>query len=161
MKKQAFDAHEVRMLDILQREGRKSVSDLAEAIGLSATPCTRRLEGLRDAGIITGFGARLDRRALGLEVEVFVNVRLTSHADNSPDVFIQHIERMEPVVACWSLTGDHDFMLQVVLPHVDDLADFIALKLLRIPGIRDVRTNLVLKNIKGPGGLPLSHLVSP
>lgn len=155
---QAYDAHEIRMLDILQREGRKPVSDLAEAIGLSATPCARRLDGLRQAGAITGFSARLDRRAVGLEVEVFVHVRLTSHADQSPDIFIRHIERMEPVVACWSLTGDHDFMLQVVLPHVDDLGDFISMRLLRIPGIRDVRTNLVLKNIKGPGPLPLSHL---
>ncbi len=158
MRRQTLDAHEVRMLDILQREGRKSVSDLAQAIGLSATPCTRRLDALRETGIITGFSARVDRRALGLEVEVFVNVRLTTHSDNSPDVFIQHVRRMEPVVACWSLTGDHDFMLQVVLPGVDDLADFIAFRLLRIPGIRDVRTNLVLKDIKEPGGLPLSHL---
>lgn len=158
MKKNTFDTHEIRMLDILQRDGRKSVSDLAEEIGLSATPCARRLEGLRDAGIVTGFAARLDRRALGLEVEVFVQVRLNTHADNSPDVFTSHIERMEAVVACWSLTGDHDFMLQVVLPHVDDLNDFIGGKLLRIPGIRDVKSNLVLKNIKGPGPLPLSHL---
>ena len=158
MKRQTFDAHEVRMLDILQREGRKSVSDLADSIGLSATPCTRRLEGLREAGIITGFGARLDRRALGLEVEVFVHVRLASHADDAAGVFVEHIERLESVVACWSLAGDHDFMLQVLLPHVDDLADFMALKLLRIPGIGDVSTSLVLKNVKGGAGLPLSHL---
>jgi Lrp/AsnC family leucine-responsive transcriptional regulator len=158
MKSQTYDAHEIRMLDILQREGRKSVSELADAIGLSATPCARRLEGLRESGVITGFAAKIDRHALGLEVEVFVHVRLTTHADKSPEVFIQHIERMEPVVACWSLTGDHDFMLQVVLPHVDDLNDFIGGKLLRIPGIRDVKSNLVLKNIKGPGPLPLSHL---
>jgi Lrp/AsnC family leucine-responsive transcriptional regulator len=158
MKKHAFDAHEIRMLEVLQRDGRRSVSDLAQEIGLSATPCARRLDGLREAKIISGFAARLDRRAVGLEVEVFVQVRLTTHADNSPEVFTSHIERMEEVVACWSLTGDHDFMLQVVLPHVDDLNDFIGGKLLRIPGIRDVKSNLVLKNIKGPGPLPLSHL---
>lgn len=159
MRKYSFDAHEIRMLEVLQQEGRKSVSDLADVVGLSATPCTRRLEGLRESGVITGFSAHLDRRAVGLEVEVFVQVRLNTHADKSPEVFIQHVERMEAVIACWSLTGDHDFMLQVVLPHVDDLGDFIGSRLLRIPGIRDVRTNLVLKNIKGPGPVPLSHLV--
>jgi Lrp/AsnC family transcriptional regulator, leucine-responsive regulatory protein len=85
-------------------------------------------------------------------------VRLISHSDQSPDRFVTKVEAMEPVIACWALTGDHDFMLHAVLPDVEALNRFIAEDLMRIEGVRDVRTNLVLRNIKGPGPLPLSHL---
>jgi Lrp/AsnC family transcriptional regulator, leucine-responsive regulatory protein len=153
-----LDRFEVRMLDHLQRSGRMPTTELAAAVGLSATPCARRLEAMMESGVIEGFGARLDRRKIGLSVEVFVLVRLISHSDQSPDRFVTKVEAMEPVIACWALTGDHDFMLHAVLPDVEALNRFIAEDLMRIEGVRDVRTNLVLRNIKGPGPLPLSHL---
>ena len=154
----SLDRHEVAILDILQRDGRRTITDLAADIGLSATPCTRRFERLLRLGVVRAIVARLDRRLLGLEVEVFVQVRLASHADDTPDTFIAMVDRLEEVVACWSLTGDFDFMLQVVTANVDALNDFIGGTLLKFPGIRDVRTNLVLKNHKGPARLPLGHL---
>ncbi|GLQ39794.1 ArsR family transcriptional regulator [Rhizobium albus] len=153
-----LDWFEVRMLDRLQRSGRMPTTELAAAVGLSATPCARRLEAMMESGVIEGFGARLDRRKIGLSVEVFVLVRLISHSDQSPDRFVTKVEAMEPVIACWALTGDHDFMLHAVLPDVEALNRFIAEDLMRIEGVRDVRTNLVLRNIKGPEPLPLSHL---
>ena len=154
----SLDRHEVAMLDILQRDGRRTITDIAADVGLSATPCTRRFERLLRTGVIGAIVARLDRRKLGLEVEVFVQVRLASHADDTPDTFIAMVGRLEEVVACWSLTGDFDFMLQVVIASVDALDDFIGGTLLKFPGIRDVRTNLVLRNHKGPARLPLGHL---
>jgi Lrp/AsnC family leucine-responsive transcriptional regulator len=153
-----LDEFEVRMLDILQREGRKPVSELAEAIGLSNTPCARRFEGLQASGIITGFRAVVGRRAVGLMVEVFVQVRLANHADGSPEAFIAAVERMDEVSSCWTLTGDQDFLLHVMVPGVDDLNDFVMHRLMRLKGVRDVRTQLVLQNIKGPGRIPLGHL---
>lgn len=154
----SLDRHEIAMLDVLQRDGRRTVTDLAADVGLSATPCTRRFDRLMQTGIIRAIVARLDRRKLGLEVEVFVQVRLSSHADDTPDKFIAMVGRLDEVVACWSLTGDFDFMLQVVVANVDALNDFIGGTLLKSAGIRDVRTNLVLKNHKGPARLPLGHL---
>jgi Lrp/AsnC family leucine-responsive transcriptional regulator len=153
-----FDEFEVRMLDILQREGRKPVTELAEQIGLSATPCARRFEALREAGVIEGFSARLSRRALGLMVEVFVQVRLVSHSDDSPETFIAAVRHMDEVSACWTMTGDHDFLLHVMVPSVDDLNTFVMHRLMRLKGVRDVHTQLVLQNIKGPGHVPLGHL---
>ncbi|MFU0504078.1 Lrp/AsnC family transcriptional regulator [Pseudaminobacter sp. NGMCC 1.201702] len=153
-----FDEFEIRMLDILQRDGRKPVSELAQEIGLSTTPCARRFDALRQAGVVKGFGAVIGRRAVGLMVEVFIQVRLVSHSDESPERFIAAVQRMDEVSACWTMTGDHDFLLHVMVPTVDDLNDFVMHRLMRLPGVRDVHTQLVLQNIKGPGHVPLGHL---
>jgi Lrp/AsnC family leucine-responsive transcriptional regulator len=153
-----MDEFEVAMLDALQKDGRKPVSELAQEIGLSTTPCARRFDALRQAGIIKGFQAVISRRAIGLAVEVFVQVRLVSHSDDSPERFIAAVQDMDEVSSCWTMTGDHDFLLHVMVPSVDDLNDFIMNRLMRLKGVRDVHTQLVLKNIKGPGRVPLQHL---
>ena len=100
----------------------------------------------------------LSRRAVGLTVEVFVQVRLVSHSDGSPESFIAAVQRMDEVSSCWTMTGDHDFLLHVLVPSVDDLNAFVMHRLMRLPGVRDVHTQLVLQNIKGPGHVPLAHL---
>lgn len=153
-----FDEFEIRMLEILQHDGRKPVSELAQQIGLSNTPCARRFEALQETGIIKGFSARIGRRAVGLMVEVFVQVRLVSHSDGSPEKFIAAVRRMDEVSACWTMTGDYDFLLHVMVPTVDALNAFVMHSLMRLPGVRDVHTQLVLQNIKGPGHVPLGHL---
>ena len=153
-----FDAYEVKMLEILQHDGRKPVSELATEIGLSNTPCARRFEALQAAGIVKGFQAVINRRAIGLMVEVFIQVRLVSHSDDSPDRFLAAVQEMDEVSSCWTMTGDYDFLLHVMVPSVDDLNDFVMHRLMRFPGVRDVHTQLVLRNIKGPGRVPLGHL---
>ena len=153
-----FDDFEIKMLDVLQRDGRKPVSELAQEIGLSTTPCARRFEALQDAGIIKGFAAVISRRAVGLMVEVFIQVRLVSHSDGSPETFIAAVQRMDEVSSCWTMTGDHDFLLHVMVPSVDELNAFVMHRLMRLDGVRDVHTQLVLQNIKAPGHVPLAHL---
>lgn len=153
-----FDEHEIKMLEILQRDGRKPVSELAQEIGLSATPCARRFDALQESGVIAGFQAVIGRRAIGLTVEVFIQVRLVSHSDESPERFIEAVQRMDEVSACWTMTGDHDFLLHVMVPSVDELNNFVMHRLMRLKGVRDVHTQLVLQNIKGPGRTPLAHL---
>ncbi len=88
-----LDDYEIRMLEILQRDGRKPVSELAQEIGLSNTPCARRFDSLREVGILKGFQAVIGRRAVGLMVEVFVQVRLGNHSDGSPERFTAAVER--------------------------------------------------------------------
>ena len=115
-------------------------------------------EALQEAGIIKGFAAVLSRRAVGLMVEVFIEVRLVSHSDGSPEAFIAAVQRMDEVSSCWTMTGDHDFLLHVRVPSVDELNAFVLHRLMRLDGVRDVHTQLVLQNIKGPGHVPLAHL---
>ncbi|EJN05211.1 Lrp/AsnC family transcriptional regulator [Phyllobacterium sp. YR531] len=158
MKNPQFDDFEVKMLRSLQDNGRIAVTDLAQAIGLSATPCARRFDELQQSGVIKGFAAILDRKAIGLMVEVFIQVRLNTHSDDSPEKFIEEIQRLNEVSSCWTMTGTHDFLLHVMVPDVDDLNAFVMHKLMRLKGVRDVHTQLVLQNIKGPGKIPLDHL---
>lgn len=153
-----IDEFELKMLERLQADGRIAVSELAQEIGLSTTPCARRFDAMREAGIITGFQARISRKAVGLNVEVFIQIRLVSHSDGSPEHFIAEVERMDEVSACWTMTGDYDFLLHVLVPSVDDLNDFVMHRLMRLKGVRDVHSQLVLLNIKGPGRVPLGHL---
>jgi Lrp/AsnC family leucine-responsive transcriptional regulator len=91
-------------------------------------------------------------------VEVFIQVRLVSHSDGSPETFIAAVQRMDEVSSCWTMTGDHDFLLHVMVPSVDELNAFVMHRLMRLDGVRDVHTQLVLQNIKGPGHVPLGHL---
>ncbi|MGB3502715.1 MAG: Lrp/AsnC family transcriptional regulator [Mesorhizobium sp.] len=153
-----FDPFEIRMLQRLQEDGRIPISELAQEIGLSTTPCARRFDALRDTGVIKGFQAIVSRRKVGLMVEVFVQVRLVSHSDDSPDLFIAAVDRMDEVSSCWTMTGDYDFLLHVMVPSVDDLNEFVMNRLMKLKGVRDVHTQLVLRNIKGPGHVPLGHL---
>lgn len=153
-----IDEFELKMLERLQENGRIPVSELAQEIGLSTTPCARRFDALQETGVITGFQARINRKAVGLNVEVFIQIRLVSHSDGSPEYFIAEVERMDEVSACWTMTGDHDFLLHVLVPSVDDLNDFVMHRLMRMKGVRDVHSQLVLRNIKGPGRVPLGHL---
>lgn len=153
-----FDDFEIKMLERLQNDGRIAVSELAQQIGLSTTPCARRFDALQEAGVIKGFQAVISRRSVGLMVEVFVQVRLVSHSDDSPDKFIAAVERMDEVSACWTMTGDYDFLMHVLVPSVDDLNEFVMHRLMRLQGVRDVHTQLVLRNIKGPSHVPLGHL---
>ena len=85
-------------------------------------------------------------------------VRLVSHSDGSPETFIAAVQRMDEVSSCWTMTGDHDFLLHVMVPSVDELNAFVMHRLMRLDGVRDVHTQLVLQNIKGPGHVPLGHL---
>lgn len=158
MPQQSLDPYELQMLAELQQNGRISVSDLAASIGLSATPCARRFERLKQDQIIRGFAAIIDRKALGLNLEVFVQVSLLTHSDNSPAEFRRAIAEREEVTACWALTGDQDFMLHVMVPDVDALNAFLMDYLLKLPGVRDVKSNLVLENIKEPHKVPLRHI---
>ena len=153
-----FDEFEIRMLDILQRDGRKPISELAQEIGLSTTPCARRFEALQDAGVIKGFAAVIGRRAVGLTVEVFIQVRLASHSDGSPETFIAAVERMDEVSACWTMTGDHDFLLHVMVPSVDELNDFVMHRLMRLTACATCTRSLCCRTSRARAHVPLGHL---
>ena len=139
MAKIRFDEYELKMLQILQEAGRTPVSELAELIGLSTTPCGRRFEGLQKSGAIRG---------------------LTTHSGDAPERFKTEILKRPEVTACWALTGDQDFLLNVLVPDVDALNEFVMQKLMKIEVVRDVKTNLVLENVKPDGALPLDHRIS-
>jgi Lrp/AsnC family leucine-responsive transcriptional regulator len=156
----ALDRYDHRILSELQRDGRLPVVELADKIGLSPTPCARRIKALESEGVIEGYAAILNPPRVGLAVQAIVHVKLTEHTDESVARFERDIELLEEVTSCFATTGAYDFILQVFGRDLEDLSAVILKKLLRIPRVRDVQSSVVLATIKRSTRIPLAHLES-
>ncbi len=150
-----IDAADCRILDALQTEGRLTNVELAERVAMSTSPCWRRVRQLEAGGVIKGYRAELDRRRLGLGVLAFVSVQIDSHGDAEAQRFEEQVARIPEVIACYSVSGQADFLLQVVSPGLDTYADFAMTVIRRLPGIKAMHTSFVLKEIKPAGPLPI------
>ena len=153
-----LDRLDARILFELQREGRLPVVELAELIGLSPTPCARRIRSLESAGIIEGYAAILNPNRVGLEVQAIVHVKLTEHTDETVARFEREIALLDEVTNCFATTGAYDFILQVFGKDLESLSSVILKKLLRIPHVRDVQSSVVLATLKRSMRIPLHHL---
>jgi Lrp/AsnC family leucine-responsive transcriptional regulator len=150
-----LDKIDTRILEILQRDGRAAVVDLAEAIGLSPTPCARRLKQLEAAGVIQGYAAIVDPKKAGHSIQAMVQVKLEQHTDELVERFERSIVERPEVLACFAMTGEMDFLLHVVARDIEALSEFTLKRLLRIPGVRDVRSSIVLDTLKRSAGVPV------
>jgi len=153
-----IDAIDVKLLAELQRDGRLPIVELAQRVGLSATPCARRIHQLEAAGIIQGYAAAIDPARLGLKVRAFVQVKLERHTDENVARFRSALDAIEEVVSCFATTGEHDFLLQVLVPDLESLSDIVLKRLLRIDCVRDVQSSLALETMKRSTRIPLGHL---
>lgn len=141
-----LDAIDHRILAHLRAEGRISILDLSERVGLSPTPCGRRVKRLEDAGVITGYAAQIDPQALGLNVSVLIAVRLTRNAAEGSAQFLAALRDRPEVAVCFLVTGNNiDYMLRVQVQDIDALGRFIRDVLHRIPAVGDTSTMVVLK----------------
>ena len=155
MKLDRFDA---KILDALQRDGRLSVVDLAELIGLSPTPCARRIKALESEGAIEGYAAILNPARVGLAVLAIVQVKLTEHTDETVARFEREIQLMDEVTKCMAMTGSYDFILEVYGKDLEALSNVVLKKLIRVPNVRDMQSSVVLETIKRTARIPLAHL---
>jgi Lrp/AsnC family leucine-responsive transcriptional regulator len=149
---------DARILAALQQDGRQTVVELAGQVGLSGTPCARRIRLLEEAGVIQGYAAIVDPVRLGLNVQAFVAVKLERHTDERVEEFKREVASLDSVVSCHAITGESDFMLQVVAPDLDALSNVVLRKLVKIAGVRDVHSSIVLDTIKRSVRVPLGHL---
>jgi Lrp/AsnC family transcriptional regulator, leucine-responsive regulatory protein len=148
-----LDLVDRRMLEILQREGRLSNAALAERLHLSPSPCLRRLRGLEQDGVITGYRAVLDRATLGLGLTVFVELKAEGHSDRSAAAIGERLKAAPEVISAHIVSGSADFLLEVA---VADLAAYERLMfgtLLQLPNVVDIRSNFALRTIKTEGPL--------
>lgn len=155
MKLDRFDA---KILDALQRDGRLSVVDLADSIGLSPTPCARRIKALETEGAIEGYAAVLNPARVGLAVLAIVQVKLTEHTDETVARFEREIQLMDEVTKCFAMTGNYDFILEVYGEDLQALSNVVLKKLIRVPNVRDMQSSVVLQTIKRTARIPLAHL---
>lgn len=153
-----FDRYDRSILSALQTDGRLSVVELAEAIGLSPTPCARRIKALEASGAIEGYAAILNPVRIGLGVLAIVQVKLTAHTDETVARFEKEIERMDEVTRCFAMTGNYDFILEVYGRDLDALSNVVLKKLIRVPNVRDMQSSVVLATVKRTARIPLGHL---
>ncbi|VEF13767.1 leucine-responsive regulatory protein Lrp [Pseudomonas fluorescens] len=153
-----LDAFDRKILAALQRNGRVSNVELAQEIGLSASPCLRRVRMLEAAGVIRGYQANLDRDEVGLGMTVFVGVKVERHNDAQAEAFYAAVTALPEVISAFLVSGESDFLLQVVVPDLRAYDRFVSSSLLKLPGVSDIRSNFAIHTVKAPGPLPLGHL---
>src|ERR1700743_2585770 len=151
----ALDAIDRRILERLQQDGRLSNAELAEKVGLSSSPCWRRGQAPEGAGLIKGHAALLDAKTVGLSVNVFVSVSLSTQNEKSLAAFERAAAARPEVMECYLMTGDSDYLLRVVVPDLEALERFIVDHLTKIPGIANIRSSFALKQVKYQTALPL------
>ena len=150
-----LDEIDRRILVELQRDGRLTNQDLAGRIGVSASPCWRRVRALEEAGVIKGYAALVDPAALGLNVSVFTQVSLERQEKKALQVFEAAVGEWPEIMECYLMTGDADYLLRVVVPDVRALERFIVDVLSRLPGVGSIKSSFALKQVKYDTALPL------
>jgi len=150
-----LDRTDLRLLALLQRDGRATNADIAAQVNLSPSACLRRIQRLEATGVIAGYAARVDPKAVGLGLQAFVRVQLEKHGQASIDHFGDSVQGWDEVVACYALTGDMDYLLHVVVQDLEHFSRFLLDKLLNASGVADVNSSFVLRAVKTDAGLPL------
>ncbi len=149
-----LDPSDRRLLALLQEDATISIADLAERIGLSPTPCWKRVKRLERVGLIRSRVALLDRAALGLDVTVFVAVRTTQHSDEWLQTFAEGVAQIPEVVEFYRMSGEVDYLLKVVARDIADY-DRIYRKLIKVAPLHDVSSSFAMQEIKSTTALPL------
>jgi Lrp/AsnC family transcriptional regulator len=153
-----LDRLDLNILDALQKDATLSTADIASQVGLSQSPCWRRIHLLEQGGVIKRRVALLAREKLGLEVLVFVHVKLTSNGWQSLPKFKQRVVSFPEVIQCFVLMGDIDFILLVATRTIDDYNTFVQKKLAQVPGVQSIDSRIVLEETKNTTELPLAEI---
>ena len=144
MPKTTLDALDRKILAQLQSDGRISLANLAAKVGLSPSPCLRRVRNLERAGVIARYVAVLDQRAVGLPVSIFISIKLEKQKQEALDKFAKTIARWPEVLECYLMTGPRDYWLRVVVPDLDAYERFLKQKLTRLEGIASIESSFAL-----------------
>ncbi|MCA6217175.1 Lrp/AsnC family transcriptional regulator [Ideonella sp. B7] len=153
-----LDEASLRILDALQQDATLSNAELAERVGLSASPCWRRVAELKQSGVLRGAVSLVDPLKLGLAVNVFVHVTLKQQDKASLEVFTQAISQRPEVMECYLMSGEADFMLRVVVEDLIQYQTLLVDCLTQIPGVASIRSSFALSQVKYTTALPTGHL---
>jgi len=149
-----LDALDRKIVAILQQEGRIRTIELAERVGLSPTPCARRIVRLEEEGVITGYTATVDQDKMGLPISIFVSVELENQGAEALQRFEKDVVSFEEVMECFIMTGSQDFLMRVVAADLASYERFLQEKLTRVPGIRMIRSRFALRRLVNRNRLP-------
>ena len=152
--KTALDEFDRRILRELQQDGRITVQALADHVGLSASPCLRRIRRMEEAGVITAYSATVDQNAVGLPVSVFVSIKLERQRAAQLDRFAEAIADWPEIMECYLMTGQFDFLLRVVCADLSAYEMFLRDKLTQVEGVRSIESSFALGQVKYSKALP-------
>jgi Lrp/AsnC family leucine-responsive transcriptional regulator len=152
-----LDRYDRRILEVLQQEGRISNQELAERIGLSPSPCLRRVRALEDGGLITGYRAILDARRLGLSLLALIHISMDRHTPERFTHFEERVRALPEVLECLLITGqDADYQLKVIVRDMDAYQALLLDKITRIDGVSGVHSSFVMRRVVDKTALPLA-----
>lgn len=144
-----------KILRALQEDGRLTNVALAERVGLSPSPCLRRVRLLEKAGVIAGYRASLDREKSGLGITIYVSVKCRIQPPDFEMPFIKSVLAIPQVIACHLVSGKEDFLLEVVVPDTETYERNVLKRIMAAPGMRDIQTNFVMRSYRIDGPLPI------
>lgn len=153
-----LDRIDGKILMALQQDGRMTNHDLAAHVGLSPSPCLRRVKALESSGVIRTYVALVDPSAVNLPVNVFVNVTLERQAEERLDVFEATVKQWPEVLECYLMTGEADYLLRVVVPDLASYERFLKQYLTRVPGVASIKSSFALKQVRYQTALPLGQI---
>lgn len=154
-----FDRTDRRILELLQKDANLSNQELAEKVGLSPSPCLRRVKALEEAGVIVGKVTLLERKQLGLSLSVLIQISMDRHTPERFELFEQTVADLPEIQQCFLITGqDADYMLKVVVPDMDAYQEFLLNKITRIPGVSGVHSSFILRRVIDTTALPLGYI---
>ena len=150
-----LDEIDRKILTLLQQDSRLTLQEIADKVGLSPSPCHRRIRLLEERGIIAGYTATVDQRAVGLPVSVFVSIKLARQKEEDLQRFAKAVATWPEVLECYLMTGHRDYLLRVVVSDLAAYERFLKQKLTRVDGISSIESSFALDQIKYATALPL------
>jgi Lrp/AsnC family leucine-responsive transcriptional regulator len=150
-----MDQIDLKILRLLQRDAHMTAEAIGAAVGLSPSPCLRRIRALEKAGILTGYVALVDQKRVGLPVSVFISVKLERQREEELDAFEAAVTQWPEVVEAYLMTGQQDFLLRVVVADLDAYERFLKTRLTRVDGVASIESSFALGQIKHTNVLPL------
>ena len=143
-----MDEIDQKILQQLQSDARQSHQELGERVGLSPSPCARRIRKLEADGYITGYSARIDEAKMGFGFSVFVSVRLNQQIDGLIEEFERTVNTFSEIVDCWLMTGSFDYLLRVAVADLNEFETFLTGRLTKIPGVASIESSIPIRRVK-------------
>lgn len=157
MNNSKFDTIDKNILSALQKNARLSMLELSEKVGLSPTPCARRVKNLESSGVILGYRAELDDAQLGYGFSVFVSVQLDKQVDNALHAFEDAIGQYSEVADCWLMTGNRDYLMRIAVSDLADFEAFLTRKLTKIPSVASIESSVPIRRVKSQLSLSVTE----
>jgi len=150
-----IDSFSKKILEALQEDSRQTVQQISKRVGLSATPCWKRIKEMEANGLITGYTVQVDRKKAGLNIMVMAEIVLSQHSEKSVAEFEAAVQATRQIVRCYSTTGQSDYVLIIMAPDIEQYELFLMRTVFKLPAVAHVRSGIVMREVKHDAGLPL------